>query len=194
MVVVDLASPYILTKASGEATGADAVEVSTDGGKTFNAVDLKDFTAAVRGQVAARVKITFKKALKALKLEAVVQNNSGALPYLSPGKNVVTVSVADPKSLGDNRLVVTYAYRLGSRSKSFEQMYDEDKEIAKAHDATWDDAVTCVQKTFPAGDLPAKFEIDCPTPKGRYPVYPRMLFVRREVLAPGQRRRPCPRP
>ena len=48
-----------------------------------------------------------------MKLEAIVQNNSGALPYLSPGKNVVTVSVADPKALGDNRLVVTYAYRLG---------------------------------------------------------------------------------
>ena len=71
-------------------------------------------------------------------------------------------------------------------------MYDEDKEIAKAHDATWDDNVTCVQKTFTAGDLPAKFEIDCPTPKGRYPVYPRMLFVRREVLAAGQSPVPLP--
>ncbi|NQU22652.1 MAG: hypothetical protein HQ567_15355, partial [Candidatus Nealsonbacteria bacterium] len=186
VVVVDFSSPYLLTKANGEAAGADAVEVSTDGGKTFNAVDLKDFTEAVRGQVAAQVKITFKEALKTLQLDAIVQNNSGALPYLSPGKNVVTVSVADPKALGENKLVVTYAYRSGSRSKSFEQMYDEDKEIAKAHDATWDDTVTCVQKTFTAGDLPAKFEIDCPTPKGRYPVYPRMLFVRRELLAPGQ--------
>ena len=34
------------------------------------AVDVKDFTAAVRGQVAAQVKITFKQSLKALKLEA----------------------------------------------------------------------------------------------------------------------------
>jgi hypothetical protein len=194
VVVVDMASPYLLTKAGGEATGADAVEVSTDRGKTFKAVDVKDFTAAVRGHVAAQLKITFTQALKALKLEAIVQNNSGALPYLSPGKNLVTVSVADPKSLGDNRLEVTYAYRLGSRSKSFEQMYDEDKEIAKAHDATWDDTITCVQKTFAAGDLPAKFEIDCPTPKGRYPVYPRMLFVRREVLAPGQSPAPLPAP
>jgi hypothetical protein len=194
VVVVDLASPYTLTRVNGEATGADVVEVSIDGGKTFKAVDLKNFTAAVRGQLAAQIKITFKGSLKALKLDAIVQNNSGALPYLSPGKNVVTVSVADPKALGDNKLVVTYAYRLGSRSKSFEQMYDEDKEIAKAHDATWDDAVTCVQKTFGASDLPAKFEIDCPTPKGRYPVYPRMLFVRREVLGPGQSPSPVPAP
>jgi len=186
VIVVDFSSPYLLTKAGGEAAGADAVEVSTDGGKTFKAVDLKDFSEAVRGEVGAQVRITFKEALKALKLEAIVQNNSGALPYLSPGKNMVTVSVADPKSLADNKLVVTYAYRLGSRSKSFDAMYDEDKEIAKAHDATWDDTMTCVQKTFTAGDLPAKFDIDCPTPKGRYPVYPRMLFVRREVLSPGQ--------
>jgi hypothetical protein len=194
VVVVDLSSPYILTKANGEAIGADTVEVSTDAGKTFKAADLKDFTAAVRGHVAAQVKITFKESLKALKLDAIVQNNSGALPYLSPGKNVVTVSVADPKALGANKLVVTYAYRLGSRRKSFAEMYDEDKEIAKAHDATWDETETCVQKTFAAGDLPAKFEIDCPTPKGRYPVYPRMLFVRREVLAPGQSPASLPAP
>jgi len=106
----------------------------------------------------------------------------------------VTVSVADPRALGENKLVVTYAYRLGSRSKSFEQMYDDDKEIAKGHDAACDDTVTCVQKTFGAGDLPARFEIDCPTPKGRYPVYPRMLFVRREVLAPGQAPAAVPAP
>lgn len=186
VVVVDLASPYLLTRASGEASGADTVTVSTDGGKTFRPVDLKNFSDAVRGQVAAQVKIAFKESLKGLKLEATIQNNPGALPYLSPGKNVIAVSVTDPKSLGDNRLVVAYAYRLGSRSKSFEQMYDEDKEIAKSHDATWDDTVTCSQKTFAACDLPAKFEIDCPTPKGRYPVYPRMLFVRREVLTPRQ--------
>ena len=194
VVVVDFRSPYLLTRAQGEAAGAEAVEVSTDDGRTFRTVDLPDLTAAVRGQVAAQVRITFRKALSSLKLEAIVQNNSGALPYLSPGKNVVTVYVADPRALGQNQLTVTYAYRLGSRSKSFAEMYDEDKEIAKAHDATWADTVTCVQRTFRAGELPATFEIDCPTPKGRYPVYPRMLFVRREVLAPGQAPAAVPAP
>jgi hypothetical protein len=149
-------------------------------------VELKDFSAAVRGRIAAQVKITFQEALRRVKLEAMVQNNAGALPYLSPGKNLVTVSVADPKALGRNKLAVAYAYRLGSRSKSFDEMYDEDKEVAKGHDARWSDTVKCVQKTFTAAELPAQFAIDCPTPKGRYPVYPRMLWVRREVLAPGQ--------
>ena len=75
VVVLDLASPYILTRARGEAAGADSVEVSTDGGKTFQAVDLKDFTAAVRGKIAAKVRITIKQSLTALKLAAAVQNN-----------------------------------------------------------------------------------------------------------------------
>ena len=186
VVVIELASPYILTRARGEAAGAEVAEVSADGGKTFKPVDLADFSAAVRGQVSALVRLTFKQPLQTLKLEATVQNNAGSLPYLSPGRNVVEVSVADPATLGDNRLAVTYAYRLGSRAKSMEQLYDDDKELAKAHDASWDEAVTCVQKVFTARELPATYEIDCPTPRGRYPVYPRMLFVRREVLAPGQ--------
>ena len=49
-----------------------------------------------------------------------------------------------------------------------------------------------VQKTFAAKDLPATFEIDVPTPKGKFPAYPRMVEVRREVLAPGAKPLPLP--
>ncbi len=191
-VVLALASPYILTKARGETAGADRVEVSVDGGTTFQVADVQDFSAAVKGRLAALVKVTFSEALTALRIEAVVQNNPGALPYLSPGRNVVTVSVAEPQALGDNRLAVTYAYRLGSRAKSFEQLCGQGKEIAKQHNATWADTVTCVQKVFTARVLAATFEIACPTPRGCYPVYPRMLFLRREVLAPGAQPLPLP--
>jgi hypothetical protein len=191
-VVFHLASPYILTKASGQATGVDALEVSVDNGKTFKPAELADFSAAVKGQVAVLIKVSFKEALKALRIEAMVQNNPGALPYLSPGKNVVAVSVADPKALGENKLVVTYAYRLGSRTKSFDQLCAEGKEVAKQHQAKWSDTVTCVQKVFTARDLPATLEINCPTPKGQYPVYPRMMFLRREVIAPGSQPAPLP--
>lgn len=185
VIVFLLATPYVMTKASGAVAGADKVEVSTDDGKTFAAVDAKDFSAAVKGKLAALVRITFKEPLNALKFETTVQNNPGALPYLSPGKNKISVSVADAPALGDNRLVVTYAYRLGARAKSFEQLCDQGKEVAKQHNAKWADAITCVQKTFTAKELPATFDIDCPTPKGQHPVYPRMMFLRREVLAPG---------
>ncbi len=192
VVVVRLSSPYVMTKASGEAAGADKTEVSVDGGKTFKTIDLADFDDAVKGSLAAQVKLTFRQPLKVLKLQAVVQNNPGALPYLSPGKNTVTVSVADPKTLGENRLVVTYAYRLGSRNLSFDDICRQGKCIANQAGAKWSADVTCVQKTFSAKDLPATFEIDCPTPKGQYPVYPRMMFLRREVVGPRSQPMPLP--
>lgn len=191
-ITVLLQSPYVMTKASGSADGADSFEISIDGGRTFKPADIANFTEAVKGQVRALAKIGFSKALKSLKLEVMVQNNPGALPYLSPGKNVITVSAADAAALGDNRLVVTYAYAPGYRTKSFEQLCIEGKEIAKQHNAVWADAPTVAQKVFTARDLPATFEIDVPTPKGRYPVYPRMIFLRREVLAPGAKPMPLP--
>ena len=191
-VVLKLQSPYLLTAAGGQAAGADRVEVSTDDGKTYQPVELRDFGSAVKGRMSALVKIGFQTALKSLRIEALVQNNPGSLPYLSPGKNVVAVTVADAPALGDNKLVVTYAYQLGSRSKSFDQLCDEGKEIARQHNATWSDSVTIVQKTFTARDLPASFEIDCPTPAGRYPVYPRMIFLRREVLSAASTPLPLP--
>ncbi len=49
-----------------------------------------------------------------------------------------------------------------------------------------------VQRTFAAKELPATFEIDVTTPKGDFPVYPRMLFLRREVVSPGAKPLPLP--
>jgi hypothetical protein len=191
-VTVLLQSPYLLTEASGSAEGVDKFEVSIDGGKTWKAADLKDFGAALKGQVQALARITIRDRLQNLALQATVQNNPFALPFLAPGKNTITVSVPDPAALGDNKLVVTYAYRPGVRRKSYEQLFLEGKEIARGHDATWDKAPTVVQKVFSAGDLPAKLDIDVPTPKDKYPVYPRMVFVRREVVSPDQKPLPLP--
>src|SRR5262249_20323578 len=109
-----------------------------------------------------------------------------------PGRNRVSVSVADRSALGENRLVVTYAYRKGARDKAPEAMRREGKEIARAHNARWEGTTTVVQKAFKAGDLPAQFTIDIPTPRDKYPVYPRMVFLRREVLAPGLEPLPLP--
>ncbi|HUS93525.1 MAG TPA: hypothetical protein VM695_16835 [Phycisphaerae bacterium] len=191
-ITVELASPYVMSRASGAAAGATGAEVSTDGGKTFQPIDLKDFSDAVGGQYAALVRVAFDKALSALRLEAIVQHNRCVLPYLSPGRNEVTVSVADAKQLGDHRLAVTYAYCLGSRSRSYEDMADRGAEAARAHYAEWSQTPTVVRKVFRAGDLPATFTIDVPTPKGKHPVYPRMLLLRREVLAPGTEPQPLP--
>jgi hypothetical protein len=192
-VTLKLASPYLISgHSSGMAEGADKIEVSLDSGKSFQPIDFSSLGTLAKGKLDALVKVTFSHPLKSLKLAVDVQNNPGALPYLSPGKNIVAVSALDPKSLGNNKLVVTYAYRLGSRAKSFDQLCDEGKEIAKQHNAHWSNTITYAQKTFTAKDLPATFEIDCPTPKGEYPVYPRMIMVRREIIAANSSPLPLP--
>jgi len=85
-VTVLLASPYVMSRASGAAEGADKAEVSVDGGKTWNAIDLGDFSETVGGLYHALVRIRFSRPLSALHLEAVVQHNRCALPYLAPGR------------------------------------------------------------------------------------------------------------
>jgi hypothetical protein len=191
-ITAELQSPYVMTRATGEADGADGAEVSVDGGKTFRAVRLADFSDAVGGRYACLVRLSFKTALRSLRLEATVQCNRCALPYLSPGKNRITVTVADPGDLGDNRLAVTYAYHLGFRNRSYEELADAGAEVARAHGANWAAKPFVVQKVFSARDLPATFEINVATPTGKYPVYPRMLFLRREVLPPGGKPLPLP--
>lgn len=192
-ITVRLQSPYIMTRASCRASGsAPAGEISLDGGKTFKPIDLANFDDAVGGKYSCLVRISFKGGLDSLELKAVVQHNRCALPYLSPGRNKITVSAAEPARLGKNRLVVTYAYRQGNRYRSYEQLADMDAEVARAHKAVWSEAPTVVRKTFTAADLPATFQIDVPTPKDKHPVYPRMLFLRREVLGPGSKPLPLP--
>ncbi|MBE3070633.1 MAG: transglutaminase domain-containing protein, partial [Planctomycetes bacterium] len=191
-VTVLMASPYVLTRATGEAAGTDKAEVSVDDGKTFAPVDLKDFSKAVAGKYRCLVRLSFASALASLRIDATVQHNRCALPYLSPGANKVTVTVADPKALGANRLVVDYAWCPGSRSKSYEQLADAGAEVARAHNATWSDKPVAVRKIFAAADLPATLEIPVATPKDQYPVYPRMLMLRRAVLSPSAKPAPLP--
>ncbi len=192
-VIVAMESPYIISgRSNGVADGAEKIEISVDDGKSFAPVEFEKLGAAAKGKMKTLVRITFTQALKSLSLSIDVQNNPGALPYLSPGRNIVAVSCADPKSLGESKLVVTYAYRLGSRSKSFDQLCDQGKQIAKQADAKWSDTIVYAQKSFAATDLPGQLEIDCPTPKGAWPVYPRMMFIRREVIAPGSSPLPMP--
>jgi len=192
VVVVQLATPYVFAKGSAEVPEAEKVELSWDGGASFVEVAAADFSEAIRGWSAVQLRISFRTPLKVLRVEGVFQNNPGALPYLSPGRNTVAVGVADAKQLGRNRLVVTYAYRLGSRSKPLDELCVEGKEIAMGHAATWDETITYARKTFTAAELPASFVIDCPTPKGRHPVYPRMLFLQREIVGPNGTPAPLP--
>ncbi len=188
--VVEMASPYVVAKASGQIASAGAkIEVSTDA-KTWQPAELADFGEAVTGAYRYFVRVTFTKPITALELTGIVQHNQESLPYLAPGRNRITVDVDDPKALGGNRVVVTYAYCLGQRERSPEEMFDRDAEVARAHYASWSDEPIVVQRTI--DKFPATFEIPVPTPEGKQPVYPRMVFLRREVLAPGQSPMPVP--
>lgn len=187
VVVVHFASPYPMTKASAAATFAEAdtgaaYEVLSADGK-WAAVNAADFGQAVYGRYAADFRLTFTKPLTALDIPIVVQHNQEALPYLAPGKNTITISVKDPAALGKNKLVITYAYCTGSRYRSPEKMLEKPYEIAKGHAASWNEAPVVVQKVVDS--FPCTLEIPIATPKGKFPVYPKMLFLRREVLAPG---------
>ena len=184
VVVIEMSSPYVVAKASGKIVSEGAkFEVSKDL-ENWLPAELENLTGMVSGQYGYYVRATFGKPITAIELTSIVQHNQEALPYLAPGRNKITVTAAKPQALGDNRLVVTYAYCLGQREQTPEQVFDRDAEIARAHYARWSPTPIVVRKEI--DKLPATFEIAVPTPKDKQTVYPRMLFVRREVLSAAQ--------
>jgi hypothetical protein len=188
--VIPMASPYVVVKASATIAGEDVkTEVSTDG-KKWQPITLADLTKAVFGKYGYSLRVTFQKPISAIELTSLVQHNQEALPYLAPGQNKITVTADNPADLGNNRLAVTYAYCPGSRDATPAQLFDSGKEIARGHNASWSPTPIVVQKVIDR--FPATMEIPVPTPKGKQPVYPRMVFLRREVLAPGQKPTPVP--
>ncbi len=189
-IVVEMASPYVVAKAEAQIDGPDAALAVSRDGEQWQPLAPEKLTEQVRGSYRYLVRITFRKPIRALELTSVVQHNQEALPYLAPGENTITISAANPKALGPNRLLVTYAYCLGWRDRTPEEIYDRGAEIARAHYATWHKQPVVVQKVVDR--LPYTFQIPIPTPKGKQPVYPRMVFLRREVLAPGQEPLPVP--
>lgn len=192
MLTLKLQSPWILTKGTAHAPNVSRFEISTDDGTSWEPAQLDDFGQRIAGNVSVLARFHFRSPLRTLNLQATVQNNPFALPWLQPGRNQIHVSVDNPEELHDKTLVVTYAYRRGVRTKSYEELCLEGKEIARGHNATWEARPTVVRKTFTAAELPATFQIEIPTAEHLYPVYPRMLFVRREILSPGQEPLPLP--
>ena len=190
--VVEMASPYVVAKASGKLAGDDAkAELSLDG-KAWAPADLANLTPAANGAYRYLVRVTFQKPVTAVELTSVVQHNQEALPYLAPGENKLTVTADNPDALGQGRLVLTYAYCLGSRNATPEQVCERGAEISRAHYATWSATPIVVQKVV--DKFPFTFDVPIPTPKGKQAVYPRMVSLRREVLAPGQEPMPTPAP
>ena len=193
--VVKMSSPYVMSTAKGVISDVENIEVSTDGGKTYKAFPINNFNDAIGGKYNAFIKVPVAKPIAAIELEIIVEQNYRALPYLSPGKNEVTVSLLKPEELKDNSLVVTYVFQVGSKTKSFEDYADAGKEVAKSHNTDWGPETSYVQKVIKASDFKDgkyKFNIDIPTPKGKYPAYPRMINLKREIIGPNEKPSPLP--
>jgi hypothetical protein len=191
-LVIEMASPYAVAQAHGIIDGADAAtELSTDG-QTWKLTPVAAWTKAVAGSYRYFVRVVFRQPIKRLELISVVQHNQEAQPYLAPGLNRITVTADQPPPAGANRVLVTIAYCPGWRERTPEQLCESGHEIARAHFAKWSAQPVVVQKTIDR--WPYQFEIPVATPKGKQPVYPRMLFVRREVLPPGGQPLPIPVP
>ncbi len=89
--------------------------------------------------------------------------------------------------MGKNKLVVTIAYYPGYRNKSLEDLASAGHQIHVGDYAFWAAEPIIVRKEFKANELPGTFKINVETPKGKNPVFPKMLFIRRELVSTGEK-------
>ncbi|MBI5832563.1 MAG: hypothetical protein HZB16_09695 [Armatimonadetes bacterium] len=174
VATVKVALPYPLVSAKAAEVDGLRVEMSADGAAW------QPPGRGLAGSYAWQARFTLTKSVDKLALEAVVQHNQRALPYLAPGRNVLTIGGGD---LAGRRVAVSVAWCPGSRSRSLQKLADRDEELGKGHGATWAAQPTITRAVV--DHLPATMTIDVPTPAGAEPVYPRMLWIKREVLDSG---------
>lgn len=112
--VVKLPLPYTYVEAVPTArfVGGDGrLLLSVDQGKTWTPCVSSQTNRAVRQRYDLWLKAEFSGALAELRLEALVEHNRGALPYLVPGRNRIQVS-AEPSPLPDGvALVISYGFQ-----------------------------------------------------------------------------------
>ena len=112
--IFNLKLPYVYVDGTIEAAfeeGEGKLSLSTDGGKTWKAVEAGDVSGALWQKYDVRIKAEFGGSLGKFRLESTVQHNRSALPHLLPGDNAVTVSAEKKARLKDRTVKVTYAYR-----------------------------------------------------------------------------------
>jgi hypothetical protein len=131
----DISRIYLTTETwhqkSAEATYTrrkvwDAADVKAPAGLVKAVVDL---TGRIRNHRDVRLELECatdgqieKAGVRSLKFEGVFQHNMFARPYLVGGRNRVTVKVANPESLKDIPLRVTYAWKEGRSTKTHAQL------------------------------------------------------------------------
>ena len=162
---LSLPYPYAKATLSAEFDGDGRLSVSPDGGKSWQPAAAGDISPLVRQRYNVWVKAEFSGALKTVKLNATVEHNRAAQPFLYHGKNVVTVNTKDNKLPADSTMVVTYTYQ--------EATAPDKKRQFNAKDVTYSETKT-VSKEVTA--LPFTFEVEV---AGNTP--PKMLGFERAV-------------
>ena len=165
---LNLPYPYASGKLDAAFDGGEGkISISNDGGKSWNPAAAGDVTPLVRQRYDVWVKVEFPGALTHFALQAVVEHNRGALPFLYNGKNAITVSAAANALPEHAALMVTYAYQEATAPDKRNQYngqgitYGETKTVTKEVTA-----------------LPFTFNLDV---GGNEP--PKMLYIERALKA-----------
>jgi hypothetical protein len=111
---VKLPLPYAYVRAKVETSyeGGDGnLFVSTDAGKTWKRAAGSDISRLVKQKYDVWLRVDFPAKLNRLRVQALVEHNRGALPYLIPGKNRITVSVENDRLPRGCILNVAYEYQ-----------------------------------------------------------------------------------
>jgi hypothetical protein len=160
MAIFRLPLPYPFICARLETTfegGGGKVSVSTDAGKTWQAAATGDLTNLVKQQYDVWLKVEFPTTLAKFALMALVEHNRSALPYLVPGKNKVTVSVASKEVPKDQVLTVTFLYQEVTAAKRRQRFDGEGLTMGEVQRVTKE--ITSVPFTFDinvGGNTPPK--------------------------------------
>lgn len=171
VAIFKLPLPYAYVKATVEAAfdGEGKVSLSTDAGKTWKPSAPGDVSALVKQKYEVWLKTEFAGALKTLRVDALVEHNRGALPYLVNGRNRITVS-ADAAALPkDSVLAVTYAYQEATAPNPAKRTRWDGNGVTYGETKTVTREIT---------SLPSSFEIEV---GGNTP--PKMLALERVVRA-----------
>lgn len=102
--------PYVTARVEADFAGQGSLSLSTDGGRTWSAVEGEDVSALVRQKYEVWIRAEFSGALSRFRFEAVVQHNRSARPCLFAGVNTATLS-ADGGLPEDREVAVTYAFQ-----------------------------------------------------------------------------------
>lgn len=110
---------YVSARLDVSFAGGDGrISVSTDAGRTWHVVSPGDISGLVKQKYDVWLKVEFPDSISKINLDALVEHNRGALPYLVNGENRISVSLDQAQVPRGNKLIVTYAYQEATRPKS----------------------------------------------------------------------------